>query len=484
MEFFPSFSVFVRIGNIEIVWYAITMLTGFFTMYFVAGYDLKIKGYKEDFLDDLFLMCVITGLIGARLWYVLFYPDISVYLNDPLRIFKIWEGGLAIQGAIVGACLYTFFLHKKKKFDFLRILDSAIPVTLIAQAIGRWGNFFNQEAYGPVVSESYFNYYPEFIKQGMFIDGAYRMPMFLLEATFNVVAYILIYTVIKKYWIKKRGDYTYWFLIASGVIRFYIEIFRTDSLMFMGLKSAQLTSLIFIMIGLLGLFGVYNKLFKKVKPILVFDLDGTIVNTRPIIKETYDTLLKKYGKESLTDQQMDELFGPALEIGMKKYFPEIELNEIIKEYRELNKKVMKKKLEPIEGVVETLNNLKQQGYDLAIFSNKDHQAIGATLEICKLTDIFKTYVGIDDVTTAKPNSEGLRLICQNLNRGFDSMVYIGDSVDDVNCGKNIGAYTVAFLESEERLEKLSAAKPNQIIRNYQELEEILKGDHSWTIDMM
>lgn len=110
-----------------------------------------------------------------------FYPDISYYLNNPAKIFAFRDGGLAIQGALFAAAAYAYFESKRRNIDFIDLADSSLVNVLLSQTIGRWGNFVNQEAFGQVVSESFYNHFPKWFKNQMYIDNAYRQPTFFLR---------------------------------------------------------------------------------------------------------------------------------------------------------------------------------------------------------------------------------------------------------------------------------------------------------------
>ena len=191
MVFFKDLSSFVDIGSFSIKWYAVLILIGAFAAYYVIQKNLTKLGYESSMIDDLFFGSLVSGIVGARLWYVVFY-DLQSYLANPISILMTWQGGMAIQGGLLLGALFAFFFLKRKGISFMRFADNIVPNILIAQAIGRWGNFMNQEAYGRVVDEAYFNLFPAFIKNIMFIDGAYREPTFLYESVLNIIGYILI----------------------------------------------------------------------------------------------------------------------------------------------------------------------------------------------------------------------------------------------------------------------------------------------------
>ena len=246
MNFFPNSTTFVEIGPLSIQWYAVCILTGAFIAYALVTKEMRKMGYEDEDTDNLFMGLMIFGVLGARIWYVLF-SDLQAYLQDPISIIQIWNGGLAIQGGLFGGCLFVYYFTKKNRMNFLRIGDALFPYVLIGQACGRWGNFINKEAFGQKVTEAYFEHWPSFlnfIKEGMYISGSYREPMFFYESVACIVGFVLI-MLYRKYSKVKRGDMISCYLLWYGMIRFWIEARRSDSLMFMGLKMAQLISLVY-----------------------------------------------------------------------------------------------------------------------------------------------------------------------------------------------------------------------------------------------
>ena len=163
----------------------------------------------------------------------------------------IWNGGLAIHGGIIATLIFLVIYSKKKEISSLLMTDIIVVGLIIAQAIGRWGNFFNGEAYGRIVSKSFLDnlHLPDFIINGMFIDGFYREPTFLYESLLSLLGFIII-ILIRKYIKTKVGQITGIYLIWYGIERFIIETFRSDSLMLGPLKMAQCISLIAIIVGI------------------------------------------------------------------------------------------------------------------------------------------------------------------------------------------------------------------------------------------
>lgn len=259
MIFFEDFSTFLSIGPVHIQWYAICILAGACFAYFLGQYRFKQLGYRQEILSDYFFALLLIGIVGARIWYVIFTFD-EMYATDPMEIFAIWHGGLAIQGGIFAGLIYSYFFFKKHHIPFLVAGDAIMPGVLIAQACGRWGNFFNQEAFGGEVSLHFLQslHLPDFIIEHMFIDGAYHHPTFLYESLGNLLAFVLIVFVLRRFQ-KYIGMQFFSYFICYGVVRFFVEGMRTDSLMFLGLRTAQLVSVAFVAVGVAGMIYLHFK---------------------------------------------------------------------------------------------------------------------------------------------------------------------------------------------------------------------------------
>ncbi len=139
MQFFPSFSVFLKIGSLEIHYYALCIITGALIAYELGQYRFKKLGYARNILSDYFFALLLLGIIGARIWYVIFMWN-ELYATNPMEIFAVWHGGLAIQGGIFAGLIYSAYFFKKHEIPFLVAGDAIMPGVLIAQALGRWGN--------------------------------------------------------------------------------------------------------------------------------------------------------------------------------------------------------------------------------------------------------------------------------------------------------------------------------------------------------
>ena len=249
--------IMFTIGNYSIHWYSIFLLIAFFTAAFFAINEAKRFGIPKDFIFNLIFWTLIFGLIGARLYYVLF--NLDSYLTNPIEIIKSWNGGLAIHGGIIAGIITIFIYSKKYQVSTIKLLDILAPSLIIAQAIGRWGNFFNSEAHGAATTITHLQslFIPDFIVNGMNIGGVYYHPTFLYESLWCVVGFIIL-LIIRRAKHLKNGQIVSIYLIWYGIGRFIIEGMRTDSLVFGGLKVAQLISIIMIIVGAIAL-AILNK---------------------------------------------------------------------------------------------------------------------------------------------------------------------------------------------------------------------------------
>lgn len=234
----------------EIRYYSLFILIGVFFAYAFITREAKKYKISTDFIFNLFFWALITGIIGARLYYVLFNWD---YFGSHIsEIWQIWNGGLAIHGGIAFGLLTTAIYCKRYGVRLIRILDFVVPGLLIAQALGRWGNFFNSEAYGVATTYEHLQNLgiPEFIINGMYINGVYYTPTFLYESAWCLLGFIIVY-IFRKMKYTKVGQPTAIYLLWYGIGRFFIEASRTDSLIFLGFKMAQVVSITMIIIGLI-----------------------------------------------------------------------------------------------------------------------------------------------------------------------------------------------------------------------------------------
>ncbi|MDD3453048.1 MAG: prolipoprotein diacylglyceryl transferase [Bacilli bacterium] len=262
------------LGYVTIYWYSIFIFLAFLIGGTLALNESRKWRISEDFMINLFFYLIISAMIGARLYYVAF--NTNYYVDNPLAIFKVWEGGLAIHGGIIFGLLTIILYTKKYKVNTIRIIDILVVSLILGQAIGRWGNFFNGEAHGAVTTLETLQawHLPQFIINGMNINGIYYIPTFLIESIWCLIGFVILLIIRNNDYVK-LGQVSCTYMIWYGIGRFFIEMLRTDSLMLGNFKVAQIVSLIMIVIGVF--------LFIKIKRTPVFtnnynDLENTNID--------------------------------------------------------------------------------------------------------------------------------------------------------------------------------------------------------------
>ncbi|MGQ7354205.1 prolipoprotein diacylglyceryl transferase [Streptococcus suis] len=239
--------VAITFGPLEIRWYAICIILGLMLGVYLAVKEAPRKKILQDDILDFILIAFPLSIVGARIYYVAF--SWSDYKDNILSVFAIWNGGIAIYGGLITGAIILYFFTQYRFIKTLDFLDVVAPSVMLAQAIGRWGNFFNQEAYGKAVDS--LNYLPGFIRDQMYIDGAYRQPTFLFESLWNLFGFVVICILRRRPKLLKQGEITAFYLIWYGCGRLLIEGLRTDSLMFLGVRVSQWLSGILILVGII-----------------------------------------------------------------------------------------------------------------------------------------------------------------------------------------------------------------------------------------
>ncbi len=247
-----------NIFGFNVYYYSLCILLGVIVAYILITREGKKQGLPKEFISDLIFYTLIIGILGARVYYCVF--NLDYYLANPSEILKIYNGGLAIHGGVIAGLIFVYFYTKKKSVSFIKILDIVAPAVIIAQSFGRWGNFFNQEAHGGITTYQNLKnmHIPEFIINGMHIEGKYYYPTFFFESIWCLIGFIILMIARKNKNLRKGFQIGFYF-IWYGIGRFFIEALRTDSLMFFGLKIAQIVSLIGIIIGIIIIVTNRNK---------------------------------------------------------------------------------------------------------------------------------------------------------------------------------------------------------------------------------
>ena len=256
-----------NIFGFSVYWYSLLILSAFVIGFFLVKFEIKKHhDIDPDTIYDYFFYLIPIAILGARLYYVIF--EWNLYKSSPIEILKIWNGGLAIHGGLIASIVFTYFYCKKKKINLFRFMDIIVPSLTLGQAIGRWGNFFNQEAYGPVVNISVLKdlHIPKFVIDGMYINGFYHHPTFLYESLTCFAIFVILMLIRKFNKRLKLGTQVGIYFIIYGIERFFVESLRQDSLMLGPIKMAQLVSVIMFIIGIIFIVMSFRKMVPYVEP--------------------------------------------------------------------------------------------------------------------------------------------------------------------------------------------------------------------------
>jgi phosphatidylglycerol---prolipoprotein diacylglyceryl transferase len=238
----------VHLGPISVRWYGMIFVAGIMAAIWAAMRAAKHRGLDPEFVPDIGMILVPSGILGARL-YEVFVLQWAYYRLHPSEILAIWNGGLAIHGGVIGALLCGAIYIRYRRQPFWLWADMIAPGLILAQAIGRWGNFFNQEAYGSVAPQWIVRLMPTLLRDGMTIEGVVMHPTFLYESVWNLAAFGVLYAFQKRK--PAPGTVFSLYLILYNVGRFLIESIREDSSYIFGtVRIAQFMAVAQIVIGL------------------------------------------------------------------------------------------------------------------------------------------------------------------------------------------------------------------------------------------
>ncbi len=239
--------IFVRIGPITVYWYGVLIVLGSLLAAQIASRLSRRNGHDPEIAWNLLIVCLVTGVLGARIYHII--SSWEYYRANPGEMFSLQMSGFGIFGAVLGGSIGLWIYAKHEKLQFLEWADYIAPGLILAQSIGRWGNFFNQELYG----------HPTDLPWGIYIAPEHRLPgfeaferfhpTFLYESVLNFVAFLALYYLVRK-WQKNRlyGDIFFLYGIFYAVIRFFTEFQRPDAWLISGVPTAQWVSLGFILL--------------------------------------------------------------------------------------------------------------------------------------------------------------------------------------------------------------------------------------------
>ncbi|MEC5141162.1 prolipoprotein diacylglyceryl transferase [Pediococcus pentosaceus] len=254
-----------NLGGIQVHWYGIIIASAVVLATILAVQEAKRRRIDPDSIYDLILWALPVAIITARMYYVIF--EWGYYQNHVDEIVRVWDGGIAIYGALIGAGIVVYLFCRANCIPVWLMLDIIAPVLIMAQGIGRWGNFMNQEAFGRITSLAFLQslHLPHFIIQQMLIDGAYRQPTFLYESLWDILGFIVLMSLRHKKHLFKQGEVFLSYVIWYAFGRFFVEGMRTDSLMLLGIRVSQWLSVI-LFIGAIGILVFRRKSMRERLP--------------------------------------------------------------------------------------------------------------------------------------------------------------------------------------------------------------------------
>ena len=249
----------IDIGLLEIHFYSICILSAVLSFIFLLDkYKNKIQGLKKIDIEEVVFFCMVPGIIGARLWHVII--DWHLYQDNLLSVLYIWNGGLGVLGGLMGIIIGVYIFSKWRKVNFMDLVNLGALFIPLAQIIVRYGNFFNQEIFGPPTSLPWGMFIKEENRPQIFKDFEYFHPAFLYEQIGNLLLLLVNYYLYRKF---KFSNHLYigTYLIGYGSIRFIVEFFRMDPVIAVGLSFHQIVSVFMVLGGLVYFF--INRLYDK-----------------------------------------------------------------------------------------------------------------------------------------------------------------------------------------------------------------------------
>ena len=260
LQFASPGPIIFEIGPLAIRWYGLLIASAVLLGVTLSQYLAQRRGLNPDAIGDLAIWLVLGAIPGARIYYILFQWE--NYSDNPGDMFAIWKGGIAIHGAIIGGILAALIFARVNRLSFWKLADVVAPSLILGQAIGRWGNFFNSEAFGSPTDLPWKLFIPINRRPLEYIQFDYFHPTFLYESLWNLMVLVILLGLfvwgLKHQSRLKSGTLFMVYLISYSLGRVWIEALRTDSLMLGDIRVAQLVSLAAISVGVLGLVWLYG----------------------------------------------------------------------------------------------------------------------------------------------------------------------------------------------------------------------------------
>lgn len=448
MKVFPDAKTLLSLGIFSLPVYAITFILGIALASWFSYKEAKRKGIRRELNLELIVVAIVGGFVFSRFFWVLF--NLGEYLKYLPYVFAINDGGMSIMGALLGVSFVTGLYAKERKLSALQVLDFIAPLFLFSTIFIRMGRAFERSSvWIPIVLDT--------------------------------LGFVLIWFQFRSYRPGyKRGQALALTLCWLGLTAVATIVFKWDPY----LKGQFLLAFLVEAIGVAGLWFVYNR--KEEKPTILFDLDGTIMDSRRMVLYCYAYLFKKYSSlKQFTMDKQDEVFGASLQEEIEKFFPNQDAHVLVQEYRQYQRSFSwSKEVSLFPETQETLEYLWKEGYTIGLVSSRLTESCESWLKQLRLDHCFSVIVGRDQVKRPKPSPAGIRFACQRLKTSTANCLYIGDNGTDIQAAKRAGVFAVGFNTEERKLAPLKKEKPNRIIHQLDELKDILAEDHAWTYEKM
>jgi len=250
-------AIILQVGPLAIRWYGLLIATGVLVGTTLAHREAIRRGQDPDRLLNVIVAAVLSALVGARLYYVLF--NLDYYGANPAKILAVWEGGLAIHGGLIAGALAVIVACRQTGLGVWTTTDIFAPSVALGQAIGRWGNFFNQEAFGVPTDLPWKLYIDPYHRPPQLARFEYFHPTFLYESLWTLLVFGLLWGLLRKRLEARPGALTLCYVGLYSLGRFFVEGLRIDSLMMGGLRAAQVVSLAGMAAALVGLLLLHSR---------------------------------------------------------------------------------------------------------------------------------------------------------------------------------------------------------------------------------
>ncbi len=443
MRFFPDSSTLLTIGSFALRWYAVTLILGIIAAYLLMSKGMKDHGYDVDTVDEMLVLCMIGGIVGGRLFWVL--ENLSEYMKYIPYIFAVSDGGFDVLGAAIGISAMMMYYCVRRKMSTLRTTDVIMPALLLFMVIARIGRSFANVTV-------------------WFANGL------------DLIGFIVLYFFVRPYHEgRRRGDVAAAGFMWIALTRLICMVMKWDPTARNVLLPAAVTELFGILLYVI----VHRR--RPTKPIVLFDLDGTIMDTRSMVIQCFKYLYMKYNDPlNFTKEKRNLVFRVPLKEALEQLFPDQDPDMLAEEYRKYQSSFSwSDSVSLYPNVKTTLDELWQNGYLLGIVSTRLTSSCESWLRQLDLSHCFGTILGRDQYENPKPEPGGILYAGKKLKRGHDSCVYVGDGLNDIRSAKAAGVYSVAFISDPSKKEALEELKPNRVITDMSELLEILQENHEW-----